>query len=185
MIEFNSVCFSYGKRRVLRDFSLQIIDGEHICLFGESGVGKTTVLRLIMGLEKASSGSINGLEGKKISAVFQEDRLLTFKTVMENLTLFGTEEKAEQVLSALGIYDAKNLFPNALSGGMARRVAIARALMIDADIYIFDEIFNGIDDDNVKKTAEFISERVVGKTVVMVSHNKRDALLLGAKEVRM
>ncbi len=185
MIEFNSVSFSYGKRMVLRDFSIEIANGEHICLFGKSGVGKTTVLRLIMGLEKASSGNISGLEGKKISAVFQEDRLLPFKTVIENLMLFGTEEKATEILKALGIYDAKNLYPAALSGGMARRVAIARALMLDADIYIFDEIFNGIDDDNVKKTAEYISERVVGKTFIMVSHNKRDALLLGAKEVLM
>lgn len=185
MIRFNSVCFSYGKRTVLRDFNLEIPKGERICLFGESGVGKTTVLRLIMGLEKANSGCIEGLENKKISAVFQEDRLLPFKTVLENLTLFGTEEKALEFLGELGISDAKNLLPEKLSGGMARRVAIARALMLDADIYIFDEIFNGIDDDNVRKTAELINKTVMGKTVVIVSHNKRDALLLSAKEVLM
>ena len=174
MISFKNVHFSYGKKSVLTDFNLQINKGDRVALCGESGVGKTTVLRLIMGLEKAVKGTVVIDGDKKITAVFQEDRLLPFKTVMQNLTLFGNGESAKKILSELGLLDVADKYPSALSGGMARRISIARALNSGGDIFIFDEPFNGIDEENVKLTAALIKHYTDNKTVVMVSHNKRD-----------
>lgn len=185
MIKFQNVNFSYGEKKVLENFDLIIKTGDRVCLVGESGIGKTTVLRLIMGLEKAQSGTIEIKKNAKISAVFQEDRLLPFKTVLENLTLFGNFDIANKILQKLGMVDTKNKYPAALSGGMARRISIARALATGGDIFIFDEPFNGIDEENVKITAELINENTKGKTVVMVSHNKRDIELLNAQIINM
>lgn len=183
MIKLENVNFSYGERRVLENFNLTVKNGERIALSGPSGIGKTTVLRLIMGLEKGQSGKIEVKKDAKISVVFQEDRLLPFKTVFQNLTLFGNEDIAAEILSGLGLGGTGDKYPTELSGGMARRVSIARALSCGGDIFIFDEPFNGIDEDNVKITSELINKYTKGKTVIMVSHNKRDIALLGASEI--
>lgn len=175
MISFKNVSFSYGKKKILTDFSLDIKYGDRICLFAPSGFGKTTLLRLIMGLETVKKGSLEGVKGKTVSAVFQEDRLIPQKTVFQNLALFGDERAITEALEALGISDAANLYPSELSGGMARRAAIARALVRDADIYLFDEPFNGIDKENLLKTAEFILKKTMGKTFIAVTHSREEA----------
>ncbi|MBE6797374.1 MAG: ABC transporter ATP-binding protein [Ruminococcaceae bacterium] len=179
MISFKDVNFAYGKKEILKSFSLQINDGDRICFFAPSGFGKTTVLRLIMGLENPKSGELTGLDKKKISAVFQEDRLLPDKTVKQNIELFANNRDIEKVMLKLGLDNALLLYPDELSGGMARRVAIARALCRDADIYIFDEPFNGIDQKNIEKTAQLIREVTKDKTVLLVTHDRDEAELLG------
>ena len=178
MIKFNNVSFSYGKKKIIENFNLEINDGERICLFAPSGMGKSTILRLIMGLEKPKSGEIEGVKDLKVSAVFQEDRLIPQKTIFENLTLFGGQEKIPEILDNLNLKDVENLYPYQLSGGMARRVAIARALNFEGDIYIFDEPFNGVDKENIIKTAEYIRNKSEGKTVIVVTHNTDEAKLL-------
>lgn len=178
MIRFENIDFSYGKKQIFKNFSLDINSGDRVCLFAPSGFGKTTLLRLIMGLEKPKKGSISGLEGKKISAVFQEDRLLPHMTVFENLALFGEEKEIPRLLDSLSLSDAAELYPAQLSGGMARRVAIARALIRPADIYLFDEPFNGIDKENLLKTAAFILKETAGKTFVAITHSRHEAELL-------
>ena len=185
MIKFNNVTFGYGKKAVLQNFNLEIKDGENVCLFAPSGFGKTTILRLIMGLEKVKSGSIEGIKDKKISVTFQEDRLLNHKTVLQNMELFGGTDNAEEILEALNIIDTKDLYPNNLSGGMARRAAIARALNYKADIYIFDEPFNGIDSENIEKTAKIILEKTKDKTVIIVTHSLYEAELLNARIINL
>ena len=182
MIKIKDLSFSYGENKIFDGFSLEINDGERVLLRGASGVGKTTLLRLILGLEKAGSGEINTDNGK-ISVVFQEDRLLPFKTVKENLTLFTDEKTARDCLENLGIIDAAELYPSELSGGMARRVSLARALSRDADIYIFDEAFSGLDSENIEKAAEFINKKTKGKILIAVSHNMDDAKRLAARTV--
>ncbi len=185
MIKLKNVNFSYGEKKVLENYNLAVKNGDRVALSGPSGIGKTTALRLIMGLEKVMSGKVEVKKDAKISVVFQEDRLLPFKTVLENLALFGNEDTAAEILSGLGLSNAKDKYPAELSGGMARRVSIARALVSGGDIFIFDEPFNGIDEENVKVTAELINAYTKDKTVIMVSHNKRDIVLLGAKEIIM
>jgi len=179
MIEFKDVCFSYGEKQILKDFNLKINDGERVCFYGESGRGKTTALRLIMGLEKPLSGTVTVNGG--ISAVFQEDRLLPFKTVNENIEFVSNTENREKILSALNLSAERDLYPSALSGGMARRVSIARALSKNSDIYIFDEPFTGLDSGNINDAVRIINEITNGKTVVCVLHEKSNAEKLGCR----
>lgn len=205
MIELKNVSFSYGtvscgktqpaeKTRPLSDpaaheilhgLTLKIESGSRICLFGPSGIGKSTLLRLMMGLETPSSGSITGIQKLKKAVVFQEDRLLPFATVLKNLTLFGSSLAAHTHLKALGLAGQENAFPSSLSGGMKRRVAIARALTRNGDILFLDEPFTGLDVPCRKKTADYILSQSTGKTIILVSHDKTEAALLQSKIINV
>lgn len=177
MIELHNVSFAYNSRQVLKNFSLTVKDGDRICLYGDSGAGKTTIIRLILGLEKAEKNAVICTD-KKISVVFQEDRLLPFKNLKDNIALFGERDRMDYVIKSLGIADAEYKYPCELSGGMARRGAMARALSIDADLYIFDEPFTGLDRDNIIQAVNLINEITEGKTIIAVLHEKEYADLL-------
>ncbi len=185
MIEFKNVTFAYGEKQVLTNFSLKIESGERVCLFGESGKGKTTLLRLICGLERPQAGEITGIDKNRFSVVFQEDRLLNNLTVLENVCLVGKSDKAKELLCGLGLEDCFNKKPEELSGGMRRRVAIARALCSEFDVLLLDEAFNGLDEDRIKDTAKLILEETKGKTVIMITHSLEQAQLLKAKIVEI
>lgn len=181
MIKFDNVSFSYNGKPVIKEFTLQIKEGDRICFFGESGIGKTTLLRLIAGLEKADSGSLSVSEGATFSVTFQEDRLLSHISLLENVLLFDNTGKAHEHIEALGLSKSEGLYPSELSGGMARRAAIARALSREADIYLFDEALSGLDSENEEIAAKHILNSTKGKTFIMVSHNLRHAEMLGCR----
>ena len=186
MIKFDNVSFSYGDNLILKNFNLEIKNGDRVCFFGESGCGKTTLLRLILGLEKQKNGKIIKSENLKPAVVFQENRLLPFKTVLENIVLFcGNAKRAENNLNALGVSDCKNLYPNELSGGMKRRVAIARALSVDFDYLCLDEPFTGLDNENIKLAAQHILNTAGNKPIILVSHSLEEAELLSAKIINI
>lgn len=188
MIELKNVSFSYDKIKLLDNFNLTVNRGECVQLYGASGTGKTTVARLILGLETADSGSI--IVPQKISAVFQEDRLLVNLDILKNIRLVLSKEQyqfADKLLKEFGLWNARKKRISTLSGGMKRRVAIIRAIAYGGDALILDEPFNGLDSDNKQIAANIIKREFLDKTkpVLLITHVKEDAQLLDAKIVNM
>ncbi len=188
MIELKNINFSYGEQSILNDFSLSINGGECVQLNGVSGSGKTTVARIILGLEKAESGSV--LVPQKISVVFQEDRLLENLDVQKNIRLVLSNEQyafADVILKELGLYNDRKKRVSQLSGGMKRRVALARAIAYGGDALILDEAFNGLDAENKIIAANIIKREFIdeNKPVLLITHIKEDAKLLAAKVVNI
>ena len=136
LLRFENVHKTLGRTRVLDGFSLQAEKGKILCLVGPSGCGKTTILQLLAGLELPDAGRITGTEGLKISYVFQEPRLLLWKTVAGNMDfvlrdVFSPARRQEiiaEYLSLMGLYEYRDSYPKALSGGMKQRLALCRAL---------------------------------------------------------
>lgn len=181
-IKLENVTFGYADTPVLRDFSLAVADGEVVCLSGESGSGKTSIARLVLGLEKPQSGFVE--RPSKIAAVFQEDRLFPSMTVQKNVSCVGGQRTAELLERAgLRAVAGKRLWH--LSGGMKRRVAILRAINFGADALVLDEPFNGLDAENKKKMAELILEAYGDKPTILISHYPPDAEILGARVVNI
>ena len=184
MIKLNDVTFAYKSGgTILKNLSLHVKAGERVRITGESGIGKTTVLRLIMGLEKPKRGTVSLTDGARISAVFQEDRLIPNLSAIDNVALFSAREKAAEILTKLGLGDDMDLKTEELSGGMKRRVALARALARPSEILILDEAMTGLDEKNKARTAAVINEYLEGRTLVCVTHDRTEADLLGAKDV--
>ena len=127
MIEIKNISFSFGKDKIISDLNLEIEEGKTYCIMGKSGVGKTTLMKLIAGLLKPEKGEILGTEKLKKSFIFQENRLLPGLSVYENIKFVtADEEKITNALQDTSLLSEKNKMIDELSGGMARRVAIAR-----------------------------------------------------------
>ena len=158
MIQFEHVSKSYGKTPVLKDLNFTIPDGQFVVLIGPSGCGKTTLLSLLLGLEQPDSGRVLGMEGRRKSAVFQEDRLCENAGAVSNLRLVNptlTREEAEAMLRDLGLGDSLRQPVRTLSGGMKRRVAILRALCAPYDVLFCDEPFKGLDEGTKGRAMEY------------------------------
>lgn len=175
MITIKHLTKKYGDLAVFSDFSLEIAEGEVLCLMGKSGRGKTTLLRMLMGLEQPDQGSIAGLEGKRISVVFQEDRLLPHFSVRQNLYSVCDgrlqQEHMMRLLTRLGLAEWVDREVSVLSGGMQRRVAICRALLVPCDLLILDEPFRGLDDNTKEMVIKLIREEAKGCTILLSTHD--------------
>lgn len=184
MIRVDYVSKSYGDKRVLSNVSCEFEDGKIYCIMGESGVGKTTLIRLIMGLEKPDEGYISS--SKQFAAAFQEDRLLEDRDAVDNVMFVlknggsKSREQTEQYLSELLPEDRLHIRVDSLSGGMRRRVAVARAMLSDRNTIILDEPFNGLDDETKKTVINFIKKWQNNRTVIVVTHSYTDSEMLGA-----
>ena len=186
MIEFSHVNFGYAPGRpVVEDFNLSVSAGDRVCLFGPSGSGKTTLVRLLLGLEKLRRGSITGTDGLRFSAVFQEDRLLGWKTVLENTALFSDTETAKALLERLGLSDFADAMPDQLSGGQKRRAALARALAHPFDVLVLDEALTGLDAETKAQCLAVIDEIVGGRTLVLVTHEATETAALRAALIQL
>ena len=183
-IKISRLFKSYGTHMVLAGFSAEFEKGKTTCVMAPSGAGKTTLLRILAGLEEADSGSIEGMEEMKKSMVFQEDRLVGALSVKDNLAMVLPKDRwgaIEPALCALGLEGAAPRQAAKLSGGMRRRVAILRAMLAPFDLLLLDEPFKGLDKALLEVCARTIRENAQGKTVVLVTHDEREARLLGAE----
>ena len=144
-------------------------------LTGESGIGKTTLLRVIAGLIRLQSGVVYGTENRKISFAFQEPRLLPHLTALQNVSLVSNTDTAKKLLSELNLTDVSDQKASDLSGGQKQRVSLARAYAFSRDIVLLDEPFTGLDASNKERAAELIR---TSRLAIVVSHDPSDELLL-------
>ena len=167
----------YENRVVLSDLCLELPNGAFTALMGASGVGKTTLARILLGLEAPDTGVVTDVPERR-AAVFQEDRLIPSLSAVQNVRLGkrgATRAEAVHLLSALGLAADADKPAAALSGGMRRRVAIARALIADADFVLLDEPFSGLDEDTKNTVMAYVKHALFGKTVLLITHDEREA----------
>ncbi|MFR8087391.1 MAG: ATP-binding cassette domain-containing protein [Lachnospirales bacterium] len=183
-LEFKHVSFSYGEKKVWEDLNLCFEAGKKSIVMGPSGIGKTTLFRLALGLILPDQGQILGIPGDGAGVLFQEDRLFPHLSVLENLKVCvpeRTEEELLKMLFRLGLSGEENRYPAELSGGMRRRVACIRAVAVRRELYLLDEPFNGLDERLKDRAASWILEETKGKTLIVITHQIRDAEMLGGK----
>jgi len=180
----------YNELYVLKNFQMDITEGKVTGIIGPSGCGKTTLLNIISGALKPDEGGVYGFENKRMSYIFQEPRLLPWKTVWDNIdwvlkdVLTKKEERyavIEKYLKIAGLIEYKNYYPKQLSGGMMQRTAIARAFAYPSDILLMDEPFKSIDFDRKLKMMENLQKflEVDHRTVIFVTHDIQEAVILG------
>lgn len=169
----------FGGRAVLENFDLSLPRQGIVAIMAPSGAGKSTLLRVLAGLLPAPGAELGPLAGMRRAMVFQEDRLLPWLTVLDNIMLVmegaNQAERARLALRQLGIGGAAALLPGSLSGGMRRRAALARALAVDPELMLLDEPFNGLDNEAVSAAAACIRRQAGRALVVVVTHQREHA----------
>lgn len=185
-IRANNLFFSYGDQPVLQGVNLTLSSDRPVVLLGGSGMGKTTLLRLLAGLLQPQSGQIEGISpDTRIAVMYQEDRLFPHLTVYKNLKLIRpgvTREETAGLLAELNLDSAVlDQMPRELSGGMRRRVALARTLLFEADMVLMDEPFQGLDVDTRRMALAAVRKYTQGRPMLLISHEPEDGPALGAK----
>lgn len=182
-ILLNHISKSYNGQIIFSDLCLSIPYGEITAITAPSGYGKTTLLRLFMGLETPDTGIITGLNGQKKSAVFQEDRLCEDFSALANIKLTAVNYTESEILSAMeqiALYDCAKKPVKELSGGMKRRIAILRALLADYDLLFLDEPFKGLDKETKDLVIKYTGQLIAGKTVIFTTHDHTEISALHA-----
>ena len=177
---------AYGSEQIFKNFNIEFSDDNINCIVGKSGCGKSTLLNIIAGIIDIQGGEINGAALSDISYIFQEDRLIEWLNVKENLELtlkkyFDSsilDAKIDEVLEIDGIYNIKNKYPNELSGGMRQRINIARAFGKPSKIILMDEPFKSLD-YKLKYTIIDEFKNLLNKEkrmVILVTHDLDEAI---------
>ena len=189
MLQINSVSKKFDEKVLFTDLSYTFEKGIYL-IKGESGKGKTTLLRMIAGLDNNFDGEIIGGGAKNVSFSFQEYRLFDHLNAIENVTVIfdknGTDcvEKAKNTLDALGISGSDQLlYPNEMSGGMKLRVSIARALCKDAPILLLDEPSRELNTEFIQKIADILNARKKLQTVIVVTHDNSIEQMLHSPKI--
>ncbi|MBH1941889.1 ABC transporter ATP-binding protein [Mobilitalea sibirica] len=184
-IRLHHINKQFDEKQVLKDVNMTIVEGDIYCIMGASGAGKTTLVNILMGIIKQDAGEITGMNKRKIAAVFQEDRLIEHWDAVKNILLVCNksmdESKVKDALEEVGLKDHLKKPVMDLSGGMRRRVAVVRALMADSELIIMDEPFKGLDEALKQQMIQYVKKRTKGKTVILITHDKEEALGLNAK----
>ena len=189
-IKINGVTKSFDGKKVLDRFTAVLPDGQITVLTGASGSGKTTLAALLLGLERPDAGSIEGLTGRHLAAVFQEDRLCEQLSAIGNIRLVVRKKTEPAGLLAqfaevdLTADDARKA-AGQLSGGQKRRIAILRAMLADSDFICLDEPFQGMDRDTKEKTMAYVKKAIAGKTVLLITHDSSEADYFGGNRIEL
>lgn len=204
-LEVKNLCKKFDGKDILKDVSFDVYDGEFLSILGASGCGKTTLLRILIGIEKADSGSIirdgiditNSHPSKRgMGIVFQNYALFPNMTVLENVeyALKINKEKRQQAkeialssIGKVGLIEHKDKYPSQLSGGQQQRVAIARTLALNSDIILFDEPMSALDADNrltLRKEFKKI-QKEFNITMIYITHDQEEAFSLSDRVMVM
>lgn len=181
MIKLENVSKKYKDKNVFDNFCLEIEDNAVTAILGESGVGKTTLLNILSGATEYTGKISGNYDG--ISFVFQEDRLIPFKTINENLEFVLGKGNYSAALKEIGLEGCGNKYPSELSGGMAKRVSVLRAFLFKSDMILMDEPFSGLDLGTKYKVMNMFLKmwEKDKRTSVLVTHNVDEALFLSGR----
>lgn len=171
MIKLLELTLRYGDKLVLDRFSLEIPDRGLTALGGPSGCGKTTLLRVMAGLAKTEGGTVSGVDPARTAFLFQEDRLLPWRTVSQNIADVLPKSRAGEVGRWLAFAELEgegDAYPASLSGGMARRLALARCAALGGELLLLDEPFAGVDRSRVAHILDRL--RGLDVPIVMATH---------------
>ena len=193
MLTLTNVTKEYNGKKVIVDVSYAFPKKGIVPVIGPSGSGKTTLIRLLMGLIKPDSGKISGVEQTKFSCVFQEDRLLPWLTLKENVALVAPKahDICEKWIAAMELAEASEQYPETLSGGMQRRCALARAMVrmeaADCNVLILDEPLKGLDDALKKRILQRVQDATKEILVIYISHDAEELSLVqsSGRELRI
>ena len=187
-LEIRELSKRFGEKILFEDLSLTV--DRPMILWASSGWGKTTLLRILMGLETPSGGTVSGVG--RVGAVFQEDRLCPQLTAVQNVELVLENTKSDykqqivRDLQRLGLDEAALDLPvRKLSGGQKRRAALLRAVWAESDTLLLDEPFTGMDPETMKKAASLLKERCQRKPVLLATHDREAIEELGWPVLRL
>lgn len=191
-ISIKNIQKAFGAKQVLNGIDYELEDGGIYCLMGPSGMGKTTLLRILMDLENPDGGDVEGLTRNDIAVMFQENRLLEWMDAIDNIAVMrkGIRDKKlkkeiEENLKLILPADCLHQPVAQLSGGMKRRVALARAMNYPSKLIILDEPFTGLDRETKLEVIDYILKMRGNRILLVATHGVDDAAMLGAKVIHL
>ncbi|WP_294705095.1 ABC transporter ATP-binding protein [uncultured Fusobacterium sp.] len=186
VLNIKNIFFSYNEKLLLKNISLSLEEGEFLSIVGSSGCGKSTIIKLIAGIEKANSGTI---ECKSTGYMPQRDLLLPWRNILDNIllpmeinkkNLEEGKKKALEYLKKLKLDEYKNAFPSELSGGMKQRISFLRTLLTEGEILLLDEPFSALDMITKEQLQKWLLEilKKFKKSIIFITHDINEAIFL-------
>lgn len=186
VLNIKNIFFSYNEKLLLKNISLSLEEGEFLSIVGSSGCGKSTIIKLIAGIEKANSGTI---ECKSTGYMPQRDLLLPWRNILDNIllpmeinkkNLEEGKKKALEYLKKLKLDEYKNAFPSELSGGMKQRISFLRTLFTEGEILLLDEPFSALDMITKEQLQKWLLEilKEFKKSIIFITHDINEAIFL-------
>ncbi len=179
MIRLEKIKKEFNGKRIIPELTIAFSEKEINTIYAPSGAGKTTLMRIIAGLDKHFSGK-RIISTSKIAYLFQEDRLFPWYTARQNIEVItNRKEDYENWIEILELGEHLDKYPNELSGGMKRKLMLAITFLSDFDIMILDEPFKGIDHKSKEKIIYYIKENAKEKTILLISHEMEEIKMMG------